>query len=48
MKYNELFNITCKKCGSNNVTVSGGTMEGTDVFQITCEECENNYCEEEY
>lgn len=47
MDYKELFDITCRKCGSKNISVSGGSMDGQDIFQISCEDCENHYYEEE-
>lgn len=36
-----LFDITCKECGSKNVLISGYSIDGYDSGAVECEDCKN-------
>jgi hypothetical protein len=35
------FNVTCKNCGSKNVTLSGYCGQNTGFGYLNCQECPN-------
>jgi ribosomal protein S27E len=41
------FNVSCKKCGSTNVSLSGYCGQNTGFGYLNCEDCPNEESSEE-